>query len=394
MPADACAISKLSSILLFRPLTSLLFISCSIMSWPAGASGAPEVAPTNTYWISPSTNFDAIMDHLPANATIHLQAGTYETTGCIGWGPKTGQTIIGAGINSTTLRYPIKQSPNFQWLIEPHPPYHQTNITVSDLTLDCNYQPGTFITLKGMCLHGSGNTIERVRLVNAASFTKSARDYRESFGIMISRFPYPSATNNVVKDCIVSNYFCNYANNMSAIGITSDGGQILNNEVVSGGRNYVLATGCIGKGCLVSNNITRGCKMGYHSDTVGGSTNLTVTCNQFLDCACAFFVANSTNYNLNFSSNYITLSNNDPGYLTEGMYFCPPVAFTNVVVAGNSVSVGSLNLKNGAPLPSVSFIRASNVSGLNIHDNSVTAGLGSVFINCAGVTTNNNSFLP
>jgi hypothetical protein len=375
-------------------LTILFFVSCSIAPPLIGASGVSDVAPTNTYWISPAMNFDAIMDSLPANATIHLLAGTYETTGCLGWGPKTGQTIIGAGINSTTLRFPTRLYPKFKWLIEPHSPYHQTNITVSDLTLDCNYQPGTLITLNGICLHGSGNTIERVRLVNAASFTKSDRDYSESFGIIIGKFPYPFATNNVVKDCIVSNYLCNYRNNLSAIGITSDGGQILNNLVVSGGCNYVLATGCIGKGCLVSNNVTRGCKIGYHSDTSGGSTNLTVSHNEFLDCACAFFVANSTNYDLDFSSNNIVLSNDDPNFSTEGMFFCPPVAFTNVVVVGNSVSLGPLNLKNGAPTPGVNFIRANNVSGLNIHDNSVAAGLRSVFVNCAGMTTNNSGPPP
>jgi hypothetical protein len=378
----------------FGRLTILLFVSCSITPALTGASGGSDVAPTNTYWISPATNFDAIMESLPAKATIHLLAGTYVTTGCYGWGPKTGQTIIGAGINSTTLRFPTNLSPYFKWLIEPHPPYHQTNITVSDLTLDCNYQPGTLISLNGICLHGSGNTIERVRLVNAASFTKSSRDYVESFGIIITAFPFPSATNSVVKDCIVSNYLCNYVNNMSAIAITSDGGQILNNQVVSGGRNYVLALGCIGKGCLVSNNVTRGCKIGYHSDTVGGSTNLTVRLNQFLDCACAFFVANSTNYDLDFSSNHIVLSNDDPNFSTVGMFFCPPVAFTNVVVAGNSISLGSLNLTNGAPTPGVNFIRANNVSGLNIRDNSVAAGLRSSFVNCAGVTTNNSDPPP
>lgn len=384
----------MSSILPFRRLAILLFVSCSIASQLTVASDVPNVTPANTYWISPSTNFDAIMDHLPPHATIHLLAGVFETKGGQGWGPKTGQAIIGAGINSTALRFPSNLSPKFKWLIEPHPPYHQTNITVSDLTLDCNYQPGTLITLDGICLHGSGNTIERVRLVNAASFTKSKHDYIESFGLMINKFPYPSAVNNVVKDCIVSNYFCNYGNNLSAIGIACDGGQILNNTVVSGDQNYVLAMGFIGNGCLVSNNITRGCKIGYHSDTVGGSTNLTVTCNQFLDCASALFVANSTNYNLNFSSNNIVLANNDSRFSTEGMYFCSPVAFTNVIVAGNSISVGSLNLKNGVPVPGIYFIRANNVSGLHMRDNSVAPGLGNNFVHCAGVTVTDSGLPP
>jgi hypothetical protein len=49
-------------------------------------------------------------------------------------------------------------------------PFGQTNISVSDMTLDRNYQPRTITTLDGLSLSGPGSTVERVKLINAASF--------------------------------------------------------------------------------------------------------------------------------------------------------------------------------------------------------------------------------
>src|SRR6266571_7703247 len=53
--------------------------------------------------------FDSLMGSLPANTTIHLGAGTFQTQGwyagtTAGWQPKSGQKIFGAGIDITVLK--------------------------------------------------------------------------------------------------------------------------------------------------------------------------------------------------------------------------------------------------------------------------------------------------
>jgi hypothetical protein len=122
---------------------------------PVGAAGRETgtVRPpaVNEYWISPRaskavgvplgtsanlldgstyTNFDHNMQSLPPHSTIHLLPGTYQTTGGYGWGPKTGQHIVDAGMGVTVLQFPaamIASNACFNdWLITPQSPDRQT----------------------------------------------------------------------------------------------------------------------------------------------------------------------------------------------------------------------------------------------------------------------------
>lgn len=368
------------------------------------SSTIATVINTNEYWIGPfhngniigsranigrmatqldgssQTNFDYNMNNLPPNAIIHILNGTYTTLGCLSWGPKTGQKIMGSGITATILQFPKKLSPNLKWVIEPLYPYNQTNILVSDLTIDCNYQPGVLTTLDGISLHGGNNTIERVRLINAASFTLNDSIYSEDFGLVISGFPYEYATNNLIENCIVSNYTCNYYNNMSAIAITgTDGGEILNNTIIEDSDNFILALGCIGSNFIVSSNNTLGCIIGYHSDSTGGVTNITIINNNFLNCASAFFSANSINFNLNISSNNISLKDFYEEYTTDGifLYPSPTSGFTNILISYNNVSVNTTN--NDNTIPDANFVIVYNANNIKVLNNKIDKSLKNSF---------------
>ena len=194
---------------------------------PVTATKPPMVFPSgsinNPLDGSTAAKFDAAMRSIPPYSVIHLEPGTFEsmgdtTAGGTGWGPKTGWVIAGGGMRLTTLQFPsnavVSGALNRGHLIKVVSPYLQTNITVRDLTLDCNYQSslnlasnldlalkasatdGAF-TLDGISLAGSGNRIEHVRCINTAAMTTSPTNYAEAWGIFIVPWPFPDGADNV-----------------------------------------------------------------------------------------------------------------------------------------------------------------------------------------------------
>jgi hypothetical protein len=252
------------------------------------------------------------------------------------------------------------------------------HVTVSDLTVDCNYQPGTTITMHGINLVGSGNAIRRVKLLNCASF---AGRYSEAFGLFIFA---RGATNNEISGCVVENYLCNSNNNLSALGIAgTSGARILNNTIKEVPGNPVFAFGFIGDHLICSGNRVEGCRYGFHDDTPGGCTNAVIINNQFINVAVAAFVANSFTWNLVFASNHISLNNTNASYLTQGLYFERSGHYTNLQVFGNTASLGSHTYTPG-------FFGGANITGLIIRDNRVAAGLTNHISNSTDVVVKDN----
>src|SRR5208282_5622298 len=105
------------------------------------------------------------MDNLPANSTIHLLPGTYPTEGSSGWYVKSGQKILGSGMDVTTVQL-VHGAPSGNTVIFSH---LGTNMTVSDLTVDGNYTSGIY-SYNGAELTGTKLTLLRVKAINLAFF--------------------------------------------------------------------------------------------------------------------------------------------------------------------------------------------------------------------------------
>ncbi len=100
---------------------------------------------------STAAHFDAAMadeDLVGENTTIHLGPGEFKTAGGTAWQPRSGQRIVGAGINATTLKVENSETgivvvaignpatdPNY----DPEPIVALEGFEVSDLTIDCGF---------------------------------------------------------------------------------------------------------------------------------------------------------------------------------------------------------------------------------------------------------------
>ena len=182
----------------------------------SGAHGS-AITPLDGSTIS---NFDFNMENIPANVTIHILTGTNLTMGGMSWHPKTGQNISGAGTNATFLQFPASLVANGTiadaLIIQSVGATH--GVTLSNLTLDCNYQVGVLnCRLRGATLLGNSNSMFRVKLINAASYSGT---YSECFGL--NEFADSAGNGNGCwfNDCTVDNYTCNSNNNLSAINMT------------------------------------------------------------------------------------------------------------------------------------------------------------------------------
>ena len=95
--------------------------------------------------------FDQVMRDAPANIKIHIGPGVFQTRGFApndarGWQPKTGQNIVGAGIDVTTVQLVGAVNPDQHYHVVGMPiaPSGSTAIAplkhfeISDLTIDCN----------------------------------------------------------------------------------------------------------------------------------------------------------------------------------------------------------------------------------------------------------------
>ena len=362
---------------------------------PVTATNPPIVFPSgsinNPLDGSVAAKFDSAMQSLPPYSLIHLAPGTFQTMGNMGWSPKTGQHIVGAGLGLTVLQFPsnavVSGALNHAHVIGVQPPYRQTNITVSDLTVDCNYQPGTIGTLNGISLPGSGNTIERVKCINAAAFTFSSTNYAEAWGIWIVAFPFAEAHGNRIEDCVVTDFHGNYHNNLSALGLLeNNSGIVRSNFITQTGTNRVFGIVPGSHDSVMDGNILSGVMLGSHSDSEYGITNVTIVNNQFINCNTAIDWENGVIQDVTIANNNIVLTNitGKTSATVQAFFFHPaPSAFYNVAIKDNSVRVAG-------KFPNQRFILAYNSHGILITNNRVDAALPSYFSGCTGIAMMDN----
>lgn len=116
----------------------------------AAGSGTQD----NPYNVSTAERFDEIMREIvEENTVIHIGPGVFRTAGFgLGtprWRPKSGQTIIGSGISTTTLLYIADiifgaTDRDAAVIAHDHTVSRLQDWEISDLTIDCNLQNQRF----------------------------------------------------------------------------------------------------------------------------------------------------------------------------------------------------------------------------------------------------------
>jgi hypothetical protein len=318
---------------------------------------------------------------LPANTTIHLLAGTYQTYGVDSWSVKSGQKISGSGMDVTILQLSPSSPSN-----DPQPTIissinNTTNVEVSDLTLDDN---GSAVLgkakLSGIYLCGTRHAIRRVKVINATSSGGA-----ESFGIVIADTANGNATvnsdGNIIEECEVSQFIPG-SGGCSAISFNGNGptsGTIRNNRVFltlnpqpSGG--LIAINGSAIHDVLVEGNYVDGANVGYYGDT-DGSTNVIVVHNTFRNCMGGVSLMNNVRQNITFAYNTILLSTNNPvlaiGIDILGEWNGISARATNINIIGNMVGWA------GQPAPGRSgwFLSLDCITGLIVANNTVDGTL-------------------
>jgi hypothetical protein len=365
---------------------------------------ASAIQLTNEFWISTNTptanlgtladpfdgstatTFDLAMSNMPPNSVMHILAGTYQTKGwnpCLPWGwrLKTGQKILGSGIDVTIIQevanvgccaHVMSTSNTCSGV-----GFSCSNIEISDLTVDCNFNTNSH----GILLHGTTHAIRRVKLINAASVGST----NEVFLLQIDGAG-PSSEGNVVEECEVSNFIAIAGGACTAIVLGNStgfiSGVIKNNRVFLAPAYGQLAIDGWGlNNLLVEGNYVNGAATGLY--TRYGATNLIASHNIFKNCLYGFSMDNVPRRNLAFTYNNIQLS-----YSTTisraGFYFGSSGSYTNVSLIGNTVQ---FDTQAGA----LSYgIAATNIVGGTISLNTIDARMSNGFQNCTNLNVFDN----
>lgn len=341
------------------------WISTNMTSRNAGTLDNPFVCVTDT-------QFDRAMSNLPPNCTIHILAGTYLTHGTpAGHSIKTGQRVIGSGIDVTVLKLAPNSPDNTAVLGS----YSGTNMEVSNLTCDGNYQGqnGNAVTSHGVILAGSHNAIKHVKVIHLAKFGGNS----EAWGIVLGPGQAGNSTGNIIEDCVLTGFQGGLpGQGISAFSLNGTpehpiSGIVRNNRVLLEPDVYhpVIAfnNNDVRDGLYQGNEVD-GATFGFYGDT-GYSHNVSVVHNTFRNVIEGVSLSNAGRLDLTFSGNKILLATNK---VSIGIAFnIQETWVTNINVIGNVVAW------NTPPPPGTlgCFLNISDISGLRVMDNKVEGTL-------------------
>jgi len=347
---------------------------------------------------SNNTNFDLNMGLIPANSTIHLLTGTFQTKGSWqGYGLKSGQKVCGSGIDNTIVQLVaptfvggsgVSVMGNFGSV---------TNNEIQDLTIDCNVS-NVLDTYSGVGLIGTENSIRRVKVINCGKFGGNS----EAWGIVIANYYLPDSIGNIIEECEVSQY--RGGGGITSIALAGGGdnfgsnsepaqtisGIIRNNKVILVSTNYpIYSKGSwfgIGLGgwqhdVLIEGNYLEGCDVGIPGDT-GWAHNVIIQNNQILDCDYGVEAIGFDRVNITIANNHVRILsffNNSTNVGAEpfppcAFYFYPGTiytSFTNIWITGNVVEyvAGVSNaIWQG-------FVAGGAFTGLNVSGNSYDSSM-------------------
>jgi hypothetical protein len=378
------------------------FAILAVVGFSLAVTARAETITTNDFWICDSTNtsklgtlenpfdgsdqakFDTVMSNMPPNCAIHILAGAYQTWGQINWRVKTGQKIIGSGIDVTVLRFAsnVPMATDGPGVIA-NDGSTVTNVVVSDLTVDCNYL-GQECTHHGVGLNGTHNTIRRVKVKNLGYYPGCNT---EAWGIDLNNSYLPYSAGNVIEECevdpLAGGHFVS-AISLNAGTNTFISGTVRNNRVflAPDPDGAQIAFNCSwATDCQVEDNYVDGADSGFVTDT-GGSTNMIFTHNIFKHVYAGFVFWHYHRQNLTFAFNKISLCPTN-SYFSTAFGFPDGTTHTNITIIGNDVGW------DGTPSRTAYFLCVSNISGLTVADNSMDSSLNN-YISASGLNMHNN----
>lgn len=349
----------------------------------------------NPYDASTEAKFDALIPTLPQNSTIVLLAGTYYTKYTT-W--PNFCSVIGSGINNTKIvnsTLPTQAVAGQGYSVIS---IIGDNVTVSNLTIDCNWQNIRALMRKNgaVFLQGRNCMIDRIRAIN---FGGDATNGYESFPLFIasgenSPNPIPSLIGDrgcIIQNCIVSDLqpgadsATGYA---TFIGIGGDGhgSPIVTPKDSSGIIKNNICIGPAVEGSAFTNVGGFGIVLGAIYD------HLEVSGNTLLNLAQGIYGDTWINKNLYIKNNFFRNCARSIG-LT---FSAPSNKTSNVIISENTIQVPLLTIGGGgaARIDGVDnlLIEKNTLYCFNGDTNTINNGSGIFVGNCNIAQIKDNIF--
>ncbi len=278
------------------------------------------------------------------------------------------------------------------------------NVTISDLTVDCNW-PELSATapmgaggeknfvLNGVNIGGNNNLIQRVRSIN--SYGSSANS-REHFAIGLTSPGSANGTNNVIDSCRAEQPQGNYGSPFALAGRIPY--LIVNSKVVSStavgvnnGGPTIFTSGGVNltniKNCQIDGNTFIDCQSASYQDS-GSCDGLQVTNNTVIRGWKGVGMANSVlpKQNITISGNNFSIQNRIPGGGGFGIVTAY-AAVTNLTINNNIITfdktgLGMLQFYGVLVQPLITATTSNNTIGATPYeDANIASGTGLIMFN-------------
>lgn len=345
---------------------------------------------------STQSKFDTIMNSLPANSTLHLMAGTYQTKGNLAFTLKTGQKIKGAGIDVSILQIISSTTIPDIWAIQGPSGGWGEYIEITDLTIDGNYVGG-IVNRHGIGINGSNTTIKNVKIINLGYGNNDINS--EAWGISLSNFPvipnHSSSVGNLIEGCEISNWKGG-TRGLTAIGVA---GYYFNYITAIIRNNRILITG-LNRQCaainfgwatdvLVEGNYIEGASVAFYGDT-GDSKNITYINNTVKNVFYGFLTAgNLSRQNIKILNNNIELANPNDNSSVEFFHFNDLILNPSGIMGNyNNINISSnvLSVVTGSPMGNCLLGYFNSICGLVFENNIISTGIKNLYSNTLVIT--------
>ena len=356
---------------------------------------------------STMAKFDALMKSFQytPNLGIYLGAGLFRTAAARPWRVNSGWLIVGAGMYATTVQLGGNASTiSGSTCIQSDATVAADNVTISDLTVDCNWAELSAtapmgaggeknFVLNGVNIGGNNNLIQRVRSIN--SYGSSANS-REHFAIGLASSGSANGTNNVIDSCRAEQPQGNYGSPFALVGRIPY--LIVNSKVVSstavGVNNGVLTIFTSGgvnltnvKNCVVDSNTFIDCQSASYQDS-GSCDGLQVTNNTVIRGWKGVGMANSVlpKQNITISGNNFSIQNRVPGGGSFGIVTAY-AAVTNLTINNNIITfdktgLGMLQFYGLLVQPLITATTSNNTIGATPYeDTNIASGTSLIMFN-------------
>jgi len=359
---------------------------------------------------STAAKFDALMSSFryTPNLGIHLVGpGPFRTYANHTWVVRSGWVISGDGIGSTTVQM-VGNVAGLHFdvdVFKSDPSISTDNVTIRDLTVDCNWAELSQTADNGangekniktgaVILWGSNNLIDHVRCIN--SYGSLANTGMEEFAIFLVAPRSSDGTNNVIQYCRVELPQGNHSAPFGLGGwIYSESRHLITNSKVlsctavgvnsglSTGRGFASGGVALSnvKDCQIDNNTFIDCLGAAYIDT-GSVDGLQVTNNTVIRGWEGVGIATSglPRQNIQISGNNFSIQNRVVGGASYGIALST-AATNNLTINSNTISFDA----SGAGLPSFWGLQVSLLNTATISNNIVGIANWPVSNNATGI---------